>query len=38
VRVPGAGAGTWPDVTSEDLAAASDHLPVVVDLLLGSAG
>jgi len=38
VWVPGAGAGTWPDVTSEDLAAASDHLPVVVDLLLGSAG
>jgi endonuclease/exonuclease/phosphatase family metal-dependent hydrolase len=47
VRVPGAAVGTdrgaggdgpWPDVTLQDLWSASDHLPVVVDLLLGSGG
>jgi endonuclease/exonuclease/phosphatase family metal-dependent hydrolase len=45
VRVPGsvgAGAdvadGVWPEVRPEDLWSASDHLPVVVDLLLGSGG
>lgn len=43
VRVPGSvgggvdvGDGVWPEVTPEDLVSASDHLPVVVDLLLGS--
>jgi hypothetical protein len=47
VRVPGSAVGTdrgaggdgpWPDVTLQDLWSASDHLPVVVDLLFGSGG
>ena len=46
LRVPGstggpAGggrAGMWPDVTPHDLWSASDHLPLVADLLLGSDG
>jgi endonuclease/exonuclease/phosphatase family metal-dependent hydrolase len=45
VLVPGSvgagvdvGGGAWSEVTPEDLWSASDHLPVVVDLLLGSGG
>jgi endonuclease/exonuclease/phosphatase family metal-dependent hydrolase len=42
VRVPGSVGGgldgVWPGVTPDDLWSASDHLPVVVELLLGSGG
>jgi endonuclease/exonuclease/phosphatase family metal-dependent hydrolase len=42
VRVPGSVGvgveGAWPGMTRDDLWSASDHLPVVVDLLLGSGG